>query len=53
MPSLTLGGSCGLEDRQQALDVVGDLDGVAAGLAHHGEADAPGALLAVLAAVDA
>src|ERR1019366_5423477 len=41
-----------LEDGQQALDVVGDFDGVAARLAHDGERDTHGAFLAEFAAVD-
>src|SRR5450631_3922765 len=41
-----------LEGGQQALDVVGDLDGVAARLAHDGEIHAHGAVLAELATVD-
>ena len=39
------------EHGQQAFDVVGDFDGVAAGLAHDGQADAGGTLRAILLAV--
>ena len=41
-----------LESRQQPLDVVDDLDGVAAGLAHHLQVHTARALRPVLAAVD-